>query len=315
MKKVIISSKEEAKQFLKETLGLRVDEPVVRKIVAIHRGESNSSFYELYAAGKYRDGRQRNPICGNGTIRKVREFCLEGKLDPYLTYVDSAGCPGTAPTPQLLVPSSFPSPPVSPLPAVLFSEVDRIFKVALLSPARQMEPTDSLGKKIHWALRDHPGMETLAALLDSHGIHLAEFERVRGYIAETLQAEREEYSKKLLPDIIIHPWDKQVLETFDQRVMTGEPEKSVPESRTYEPTPDHLQDGLFCPAWGGFYMTRALITDEQYEVVHQLHVEFTKVAEQFLPELINAAVLLKMAVTQLRDELEDIIVRQQLGGL
>ncbi len=62
-------------------------------------------------------------------------------------------------------------------------------------------------------------------------------------------------------------------------------------------------------------MTQSLISDEQYEVVHRLHVDFREVAERFLPELVNAAGPLKMAVTRLRDELENIIVREQLGGL
>ena len=80
-----ISSKEEAEQFLKETLRLRIDETVVREIGAVHRGESNRTSYDLYAKGKYRDDRERNSICGNGTVRKLRKFFVEGKLNPYVS--------------------------------------------------------------------------------------------------------------------------------------------------------------------------------------------------------------------------------------
>ena len=145
--------------------------------------------------------------------------------------------------------------------------------------------------------------------------HFAECERARGNIAEKLVAKRKEYSEKLRPNIEIHPWDKQVLDTFGQRIRGADPGKAVPEHRTYNPTPGQLQGGLFYPSWGGLNMTQSLITDQQYEVVQQLHLDFRKFAEQFLAELSHAAAPLKVTTVQLKDKLEDIIVGQQLASL
>lgn len=63
-------------------------EEVVHKVVSFLTGENQTSLYELYASGTRRDGRSRIPICGKGTAAKVKKLFENGKLQPYLDYLE-----------------------------------------------------------------------------------------------------------------------------------------------------------------------------------------------------------------------------------
>ena len=76
-----LASSGDAEKFL-QGLGLNVSAGVVRKIVDTLRGESGSTLYALYA---YRPGKQP-PLCGKGTVYKVKKLIESGKLDPLLRY-------------------------------------------------------------------------------------------------------------------------------------------------------------------------------------------------------------------------------------
>jgi hypothetical protein len=75
---------------------LTVDESVVRRVLAVLRKKSNATLYDLYQGGRRRDGAERNPICGKGTVDKIRRLYTEGSLTPYLEYLDSMATPGVA---------------------------------------------------------------------------------------------------------------------------------------------------------------------------------------------------------------------------
>jgi len=74
-----ITSPEEAKQFLRG-LGLTVDEGAVGRVVDILLGESGDSLYSVYAQ------RPGPPICGKGTVYKIKRLCEAGKLAPWVEY-------------------------------------------------------------------------------------------------------------------------------------------------------------------------------------------------------------------------------------
>jgi len=84
----VVTSIEEAKQFLRE-LNLTVPEDVVRRVAAVLQRRSVGSMYDLYRIGRRRDGSERTPICGKGTVDKISRLYKQGKLEPYLIYLDA----------------------------------------------------------------------------------------------------------------------------------------------------------------------------------------------------------------------------------
>ncbi|MFZ1915541.1 MAG: hypothetical protein WAU55_10795 [Dehalococcoidales bacterium] len=77
-----LSNSEEIKGFLQD-LGIRIDEAVVRQVVSILSGKSRESLYSLYARGK----NERTPLCGKGSVYKIKKLFDEERLQPYLDYV------------------------------------------------------------------------------------------------------------------------------------------------------------------------------------------------------------------------------------
>ena len=76
----------EADQFLRG-IGLTVGNDVVCKVLDILTRKSSTSFYELYASKRRRDGTTRFPICGKGTADKIKKLFMNGKLQPYIQYL------------------------------------------------------------------------------------------------------------------------------------------------------------------------------------------------------------------------------------
>lgn len=74
---------EDAKKFLR-SLGLHVDEDVVRKIVNVLVGKVSQSWYSFYAS---RDGKPP-PICGKGTVDKIKKLYKSGQLGLYIDYLN-----------------------------------------------------------------------------------------------------------------------------------------------------------------------------------------------------------------------------------
>jgi hypothetical protein len=83
------SSPEEAKAFLR-SVGLRVDDDVMREILLVLQGKSGKTRYDLYKSGTTREGKARDPISGKATVAKVERLYREGRLDPYLRYLGIA---------------------------------------------------------------------------------------------------------------------------------------------------------------------------------------------------------------------------------
>ena len=73
-------------------LGIRIQRDVVDKIIAVLRKESDLTLYSLYAYGKRRDSINRVPICGKGTVYKIKKLYDEGKLNSYLACNDGKEC-------------------------------------------------------------------------------------------------------------------------------------------------------------------------------------------------------------------------------
>jgi hypothetical protein len=83
-----ITTPEAAQRFLRG-LNLRADEEVVRGVVDVLRKRSERTLYDLYKPGRRRDGSERTPICGKGTVDKISRLYKQGKLAPYLEYLKS----------------------------------------------------------------------------------------------------------------------------------------------------------------------------------------------------------------------------------
>jgi hypothetical protein len=69
--------------YLPSSLGIRVDEGVVYRIVSILSGKSKKSLYSLYTS---KEG-ERTSICGKGTTDKIKKLYKSGQLKPYLDYL------------------------------------------------------------------------------------------------------------------------------------------------------------------------------------------------------------------------------------
>lgn len=88
------SSQEDAEQYLRG-VGLTVPEAVVRQVVKVVSGEVKSSFRKLYACNK-REGVL--PLCGKGTVTKIRNLWQEGRLQPYWDYLGANPAVGHQPS-------------------------------------------------------------------------------------------------------------------------------------------------------------------------------------------------------------------------
>lgn len=78
----------DAVRFLRQ-VGLRVDEAVVKEVVLVLRGQSNQSFYDVYASGYKFDGTERRPLCSRVTARKIAGLYQVGALEPFIQYLDA----------------------------------------------------------------------------------------------------------------------------------------------------------------------------------------------------------------------------------
>jgi len=80
-----IDNPAELKEFLRG-LGITISEDVVSQVVSVLSGKTDKSRYSLYANRPNRPP----PICGKGTVYKIRKLYNEGKLEPYLTYLQQS---------------------------------------------------------------------------------------------------------------------------------------------------------------------------------------------------------------------------------
>ena len=79
-----LNNSEDAKSLLRE-LGLHIDEAVVRQVVNVLSGKAHQSPYSLYATRRDKPP----PVCGKGTVYKIKKLYDEGELRPYLDYVSN----------------------------------------------------------------------------------------------------------------------------------------------------------------------------------------------------------------------------------
>ena len=196
---------------------------------------------------------------------------------------------------------------VMALPRALLNEVRRLLKAVRLDPKSSLEPEESLTRKFYDTLKAHRQSDHLSELLDVHAEVVTEYREIRRGVLKQLNRKLQSMS----PVVEIQPWDHQVMQTLEERVWSPKARGAVEELRAYRPEPGKAKGEASLPEWGGLYFTRLPIPDRQYEAIHQLHLEFRKVAEQFLPTLGDGARPLKGISTQLIDELENIIVLQQ----
>ena len=82
MQDTLLTTQAEAEDFLR-SLGFRVTERVVREVVATLRQKNGRSERSLHAVNK--GGPQ--PICGHGTVSRIKRFYQSGALQPYVDYL------------------------------------------------------------------------------------------------------------------------------------------------------------------------------------------------------------------------------------
>ncbi len=75
----------DVKKFLRG-LGLHVDANVVQQVVNVLSGKSDQSLYSLYATRKD----IQLPVCGKGTVYKIKKLYGKGELKPYLAYLSDS---------------------------------------------------------------------------------------------------------------------------------------------------------------------------------------------------------------------------------
>ena len=68
-------------------LGFRISKDIIA--IVLNALRDHDSLYNLYASGMRRDGSHRMPICGKGTVDKIKLLYDTGKLDSFITYIDS----------------------------------------------------------------------------------------------------------------------------------------------------------------------------------------------------------------------------------
>jgi hypothetical protein len=82
-----ISNQEDAERFLRG-VGLTVSEEVVHQVVDVARGKVKTSWRRLWEGTKHNGVA---PLCGKGTVSKIRRLNQAGELEPYLAYLDGGG--------------------------------------------------------------------------------------------------------------------------------------------------------------------------------------------------------------------------------
>ncbi len=80
-----LSNSEDAKRLL-QGLGLHIDEAVVRQVVNVLSGKAHQSLYSLYATRPDKPP----PVCGKGSVSKIKKLYDEGELRPYLDYLSDS---------------------------------------------------------------------------------------------------------------------------------------------------------------------------------------------------------------------------------
>ena len=91
-----LSNSEDAKGLL-QGLGLHIDEVVVRQVVNVLSGKVHQSLYSLYTTRPDKPA----PVCGKGSVYKIKKLYDEGELQPYLDYVSDTLTIGEAKTEQI----------------------------------------------------------------------------------------------------------------------------------------------------------------------------------------------------------------------
>jgi hypothetical protein len=77
-----LNNSKDAEKLLKG-LGLRIDEAVVRQVVNVLSGKAHQSIYSLWATRNDKPA----PVCGKGSVYKIKKLYDEGILQPYLDYL------------------------------------------------------------------------------------------------------------------------------------------------------------------------------------------------------------------------------------
>ena len=90
-----LNNSEDVKKFLRG-LGLHVDEGVVQQVVNVLSDKSEQSLYSLYATRKD----VQPPVCGKGTVYKIKKIYDKDELKPYLAYLSDSPIVYTARTEQ-----------------------------------------------------------------------------------------------------------------------------------------------------------------------------------------------------------------------
>lgn len=133
-----LSNSEDAKRLL-QGLGLHIDEAVVRQVANVLSGKAHQSLYSLYATRPDKPA----PVCGKGSVYKIKKLYDEGELQPYLDYLRGESV--IPPEKFIAVEKPSDGHPTSPTLSVqLLSEL----KAQLFTPRPEYVLIDDLG---------HPG--------------------------------------------------------------------------------------------------------------------------------------------------------------
>jgi hypothetical protein len=92
-----LNNSEQEKKLL-QGLGLYIDEAVVRQVLNVLSGKSHQSLYSFYATRPDKPA----PVCGKGSVYKIKTLYDEGKLQPYLDYLSDSPTIGEAKAEQIL---------------------------------------------------------------------------------------------------------------------------------------------------------------------------------------------------------------------
>jgi len=91
-----LNNSEDAKRLL-QGLGLHIDEAVVRQVINVLSGKAHQSLYSLYATRPDKPV----PVCGKGSVYKIKKLYDEGELQPYLDYLSDPLTIGEAKAEQI----------------------------------------------------------------------------------------------------------------------------------------------------------------------------------------------------------------------
>jgi len=92
-----LNNSKDAKEFLRD-LGLYIDEEVVRLVVNVVSGRVHQSLYSLYTTRPNKPV----PVCGKGTVDKIKRLYDIGKLQPYIDYISDTMTTGEASNEQIM---------------------------------------------------------------------------------------------------------------------------------------------------------------------------------------------------------------------